>query len=241
MTHLFDISCRHHTRLSCRSRYMTITKFLEKHPGCEIKDVPRRARKLSTKVKEDNWMQEIIKYKKKQHEPTTPCQFGPNTMAGMDFHEFFKFSYNFELKQLCAADEEASDKCRVISYMLHSLVYPRDHKLLYGPIDCRIDMSSMTNNGEDGNDYMIPPNWNTVLMLRGLAILYPNIDREPERCAVDTAALQLFKKRFLTLLYSSAVASHLKFPKVRESTSTVTTNLTGLSTFITHESKRKKT
>lgn len=199
----------HHTRLSCRSRYTTIMKFLEKNPNLEVKDVPRRARKLSTKVKEDNWMEEIVNYKKKLHSnEVSPMLTGqPNTIAGLDFHEFFKFSYNFQVKQLCQAEDPASERCRAISHMLHNTVYPKDHKLLYGETDCRIDMASMSSC-EDTKDYTIPPNWNTALILRGLSILYPNPNRIPETAVKDTPALQLFKKRLFLLLYSSAVASH---------------------------------
>lgn len=206
----------HHTRLSCRSRYVTITKFLEKNPQSEVKDVPRRARKQSTQVKEDNWMEEIVNYKKKVHaDEAAGVQAGqPNTVAGLDFHEFFKFSYNFELKQLCQADDPASDKCRAISHMLQSTVYPKDHKLLYGPTDCRIDMASMTSC-EDTNEYTLPPSWSTALILRGLSIMYPSTERKPELVFDETPALKLLKKRFFLLLYSSAVASNTTIPEMQ--------------------------
>lgn len=226
----------HHTRLSCRSRYMTITKFLEKNPNCEVKDVPRRARKQSTKVQEDNWMEEIINYKKKAiADEASQNQAGqPNTMAGLDFHEFFKFSYNFELKQLCQADDLASDKCRAITYMLQSTVYPKDHKLLYGQTDCRIDMASMTSC-EDTKEYTLPPNWSTALILRGLSVMYPSTDKKPEHDFIETPALQLFKKRFFLLLYSSAVASHTTIPRFRPKAITEATKETAVS-----QAKRRK-
>lgn len=230
----------HHTRLSCRSRYMTITKFLEKNPDKEVKDVPRRARKQSTKVKEDNWMEEIVNYKKKLHaEETAQIQAGqPNTMAGLDFHEFFKFSYNFELKQLCEADDPASDKCRAISYMLQNTVYPKDHKLLYGATDCRIDMASMTTC-EDSKEYTLPPSWSTALILRGLSIMYPDTRKKPDRVFENTPALQMFKKRFFLLLYSSAVASHTTLPDYQSMHSNAITNSI-LPTDFGCQSKRKK-
>ncbi len=203
----------HHTRLSCRSRYMTILKFLEKNPNCEVKDVPRRARKLSTKIKENNWMEEIVNYKKKLHEDEVTQNYKgrPNTIAGVEFHEFFKYSYNFELKQLCGAEDPASDKCRAISHMLQNTVYPKDHKLFYGTTDCPIDMASMISC-EDTREYTLPPNWSTALILRGLSILYPNTKKLAENLPQDTPALQMFKKRFFLLLYSSLVASHTVIP-----------------------------
>lgn len=226
----------HHTRLSCRSRFVTITKFLKKHPGCEVKDVPRRARKQSTNVKEDNWMDEIINYKRKMHEEeNSPNQAGqPNTIAGLEFHEYFKYSYNFELKQLCDADEPASDKARGIGYMLQNIIYPKDYKLFYGAPDCRIDMGSMTII-DDSKEYTVPPNWNTALILRGLSIMFPDTKPEPEHDYEDTEALQLFKKRFFLLLYSSAVASHAVIRCNRSSPSFALTHRSGVKV------KRNKT
>ncbi|KAJ6635824.1 Myb-like protein L [Pseudolycoriella hygida] len=199
----------HHTRLSCRSRYITIKKFLGKNPHKEVKDVPRRARKQSTNVKEDNWMEEIINYKKKKFADTLMAEHAgrPNTVAGIDFHEYFKFSYNFQLEPMCGADDPASDKCRAMSYILENTVYPKDHKLFYGETDCRIDMASMIIS-EDTDEYLFPPEWSTVLLLRGLSILFTDTKEKPKYVYNDTPALQLFRKRFFMLLYSTAVASH---------------------------------
>ncbi|XP_058447889.1 uncharacterized protein LOC131428184 [Malaya genurostris] len=49
-----------HSRLSCRTRYYTIEKFLEKNPNATLDDVPRKDKKLSTQVTNDNWMRTII-------------------------------------------------------------------------------------------------------------------------------------------------------------------------------------
>lgn len=52
-----------HSRISCRQRYNTIQKFLDKNPGKTIADVPRRKRAFSTNVTSDNWMEAIIEAK----------------------------------------------------------------------------------------------------------------------------------------------------------------------------------
>lgn len=52
-----------HSRVSCRSRYNTIAKFLQKYPKKSVVDVPRRKREFSTAVTADNWMETIIKQK----------------------------------------------------------------------------------------------------------------------------------------------------------------------------------
>lgn len=230
----------HHTRLSCRSRYTTISKFLEKHPRCEVKDVPRRARKLSTNVKENNWMEEIVNYKKNVHaKEAAGIEAGrPNTVAGLDFHDFFKYSYNFELKQLCAADDPATEKSRALSHMLSNTVYPKDHKLLYGATDCRIDMGSMAFS-DDANDYVVPPNWSSALILRGLSIMFPSTRKPTPHVFCDTPALQLFKRRFFVLLYSSAVASHVRIPRALPAAAT-TEPTTSTETGVSQTKRRKK-
>ncbi|XP_035778764.1 uncharacterized protein LOC118459464 [Anopheles albimanus] len=49
-------SLGNHSRFSCRTRYYTIARFLEKNPGAKLEDVPRRDhRKLSTTVTNENW------------------------------------------------------------------------------------------------------------------------------------------------------------------------------------------
>lgn len=55
-----------HSRLSCRTRYTTIVKFLEKHPEATVADVTRKKRKTSSTVTTDNWMETIIQEKKKR-------------------------------------------------------------------------------------------------------------------------------------------------------------------------------
>uniref|UniRef100_A0A1Q3G106 Putative transcription factor myb superfamily protein n=1 Tax=Culex tarsalis TaxID=7177 RepID=A0A1Q3G106_CULTA len=49
-----------HSRLSCRTRYYTIEKFLEKNPDATLDDVPRKEKRLSTAVTNENWMQTMV-------------------------------------------------------------------------------------------------------------------------------------------------------------------------------------
>lgn len=49
-----------HSRTSCRQRYMTIKKFLDKNPNASIWDVPRRRKAFSTNVTADNWMETML-------------------------------------------------------------------------------------------------------------------------------------------------------------------------------------
>ncbi|XP_055548582.1 uncharacterized protein LOC129732092 [Wyeomyia smithii] len=49
-----------HSRLSCRTRYYTIEKFLEKFPDATLDDVPRKDKKLSSSVTNENWVKTII-------------------------------------------------------------------------------------------------------------------------------------------------------------------------------------
>ncbi|XP_055642257.1 uncharacterized protein LOC129779038 isoform X2 [Toxorhynchites rutilus septentrionalis] len=49
-----------HSRLSCRTRYYTIEKFLEKNPDATLDDVPRKEKRLSTKVNNENWKKTMV-------------------------------------------------------------------------------------------------------------------------------------------------------------------------------------
>lgn len=49
-----------HTRLSCRSRFLTIKRFLEKHPGKTVRDVTTRKRGTKNGINKDNWVDKIV-------------------------------------------------------------------------------------------------------------------------------------------------------------------------------------
>ncbi|XP_055610782.1 uncharacterized protein LOC129757538 isoform X1 [Uranotaenia lowii] len=52
------------SRLSCRTRYYTIERFLEKNPDATLDDVPRRDKNLSSNVTNDNWMSKFMEMRK---------------------------------------------------------------------------------------------------------------------------------------------------------------------------------
>ncbi|XP_019556334.3 uncharacterized protein LOC109425542 [Aedes albopictus] len=72
-----------HSRLSCRTRYYTIEKFLEKNPDATLDDVPRKGKKLSSTVTNENWMKTFIDIrnepKETNPEPTPTEQEQPST------------------------------------------------------------------------------------------------------------------------------------------------------------------
>ncbi|XP_021705190.1 uncharacterized protein LOC5568849 [Aedes aegypti] len=75
-----------HSRLSCRTRYYTIEKFLEKHPDATLDDVPRKGKKLSSTVTNDNWMKTFINIRNESNDPkpeaATPEREEPSTSGG---------------------------------------------------------------------------------------------------------------------------------------------------------------
>lgn len=100
-----------HTRTSCRQRYTTIRKFLDKHPNRTVSDVPRRKRPFSTNVTTDNWMEAIIEAKnfdaivaasEDEDEEENPQAILPcgksiaQSLHNTDYYDFLKYSFNFK-------------------------------------------------------------------------------------------------------------------------------------------------
>ncbi|XP_050084129.1 uncharacterized protein LOC126570431 [Anopheles aquasalis] len=90
-------SLGNHSRFSCRTRYYTIVRFLEKNPGAKLEDVPRRdQRKLSTTVTNENWAK-IICGKASTMAKAQKGSFyaNLNTASERSLYEKMKFSYHY--------------------------------------------------------------------------------------------------------------------------------------------------
>ncbi|XP_065079574.1 uncharacterized protein Pbp95 [Ochlerotatus camptorhynchus] len=80
-----------HSRLSCRTRYYTIEKFLEKNPDATLDDVPRKGKKLSSKVTDENWMKTFIKIRNESNDAqSAEVQEEPSTSGAVQVEKKFK-------------------------------------------------------------------------------------------------------------------------------------------------------
>ncbi|ETN59679.1 hypothetical protein AND_008687 [Anopheles darlingi] len=94
-------SLGNHSRFSCRTRYYTIVRFLEKNPGARVEDVPRRDhRKLSTTVTNENWAKIICSIQGGKASSMGKAQKGSfysnlTTASERSLYEKMKFSYRY--------------------------------------------------------------------------------------------------------------------------------------------------
>lgn len=181
-----------HSRLSCRSRYNTIVKFLQQHPKATIADVTRRKRKFSSKVTTSNWMETIIRAKQKDQLPDETAVALQNERKekrligyinndlGYEYYRYFKYSYNFHLSELKAVPN--STRLRTLALLLGSNTSfdARLHERVSSDFlnlkklpQAKLEQSYIDYvRNSSTNDIRLPPNLRTVLGFRGLTIMF---------------------------------------------------------------------
>lgn len=141
-----------HSRTSCRQRYTTIQKFLDKNPTKTISDVPRRKRAFSTNVTTENWMETIIeskhfesiemhdesqneatstqtniktksKQKQQQKRPTNTVAKPP--MYNTQYYDFLKYAFNFKLGETITGSDALFENVQIACQLLQATHLPR--------------------------------------------------------------------------------------------------------------------
>uniref|UniRef100_A0A182NQY4 snRNA-activating protein complex subunit 4 n=1 Tax=Anopheles dirus TaxID=7168 RepID=A0A182NQY4_9DIPT len=118
-----------HSRLSCRSRYYTIEKFLERHPNATLDDVPRREKKkLSSSVTDKNWIKTIVGIKSAApnagaHKTGSgnPLVSSRAPAAEWSLYELMKFSFRYKFGYRLAVDARHSHVFAGTRILLHLL------------------------------------------------------------------------------------------------------------------------
>lgn len=213
-----------YSRLACRGRYVTICRYFEKHPNGNIENVPTKRFNSRAKVTTDNWMETIIRVKQAQLEGVE--DFKPVVSAKMpalslEVFNYFKYAYRLRFESVCSAETLTTDTSHVVAHLLRNKICPKDFKMLIEPQGGTIDMEY--NQFDDiPNAYRFPPSWCTANLLRGLTIMFAEEkapkkltnDDEPPARVMYPPALELFRTRLFSLLYSSIVCSKLDLPQI---------------------------
>lgn len=187
-----------HTRTSCRSRYYAITKHLAKNPNCSLSNIPRRRSKLSSEVTPDNWLEKIIVAKQSTAKLRTELE--------LQYYHYFKFTYHYDMEII---DELPTTHATIkVCRSLKCILCPINNKLLQALPSDTIDLNHLADQPQPAKDTFLPADWNTALILRGLAIMFPDRlsanERDDVRTAVEHPALDLFRQRLTTLLANAA-------------------------------------
>lgn len=149
-----------HSRTSCRKRYQTIQKFLDKNPEKTIADVPRRKRAFSTNVTTENWMETIIEAKnfetiemddecQNDSAATATAATGSKTVSksknskqkqcntvvkpsiySMQYAEFLKYAFNFKIGETIAGSDALFENVQIACQLLQAPTLPRQIDIL---------------------------------------------------------------------------------------------------------------
>lgn len=230
-----------HSRTSCRQRYTTIKKFLDKHPDKSVIDVPRRRRAFSTNVTTDNWMEAIIDAKNFDSIHTASdveCKIvrpvnvkklvAKAPLYNTPYYEFLKYSFNFKFAETIPGSDALFENVQIACQLLQAPDLPQKIDLydpsfsgfvtMYGnckKVQLETELlKSLIQLGK--NDFQFPVNFNTILGLRGLSLMF-ELKLEKEKSVkkekstetkpssfVGFEALDLFKARFKSIFKHTA-------------------------------------
>lgn len=219
----------HHNRTSCRQRYTTIRKFLDKNPNCTIADVPRRKKAFSSNVTTDNWMETIIRTKQQELLSTgdesdsdgiNDNRLEPNSKYfssnsfGAEWYNFFKYSFNFQMGERVPASDSIFENIQITAQLLQAPSIPHQMDVtndMYSNFITKIDTSKkvqletdvLTSLSELGkNDFLFPVNANTVLGLRGLVTMFESKPLKTEKIEPKPETIKFDEHEALTLFRS---------------------------------------
>ncbi|XP_055306417.1 snRNA-activating protein complex subunit 4 [Sitodiplosis mosellana] len=186
-----------HTRTSCRQRYTTIRKFLDKYPSKTVSDVPRRKRPFSTNVTTENWMEAIIEAKNfesitaasEEEEDEAENSILPRgksvaqSLHNTDYYDFLKYSFNFKFGEAIPGSDALFENIQIACQLLRASNLPNKINTYDQSFSCYVTMKNpckkvqlevdlLRSLSELGrNDFLYPVNVNTVLGLRGITAM----------------------------------------------------------------------
>lgn len=197
---------KHHTRTSCRSRYTAISRHLKNNPDCDLSSLPRRRSKLSSDVTSDNWVEKIIEAKKASFKPTASQK--ALSRLNREYHNYFKYTHRYAFNSESTEPTPTTENTHAICRSLHCNVCPVDDRLLTALPTATIDLRYLDGPRETGETFL-PVDQNTSRLLRGISIMFPDDLTDSERVEIQTPAsghpaLELFRRRFATLLNNTA-------------------------------------
>lgn len=195
-----------HSRTSCRQRYTTIKKFLEKHPNTTVADVPRRKKAFSTNVTTENWMETIIQAKNSQfesintfsedeeeddnNEPKRTTIMTQESIHNTPFYDYFKYSFNFKFGDAIEGSHALFENVQTACQLLQAPNIPKDINIYDPSFSSYVTLSSCIEKVqlepallrsllETGkNDFLYPVNLNTILGWRGLVMMFETTKRK---------------------------------------------------------------
>ncbi|XP_055387605.1 myb-like protein L isoform X2 [Condylostylus longicornis] len=222
------------SRCSVRQRLYTIKKFFERTPNAKIENCPRRHKPLRTAVTSENWQQKITenldnpnKNLGKSMETKDSTRKYYNSLRSLEkkYYQIFKFSYDYSFKKELFSMYSISN----LNFLVDLLKVNIDKKTLTHTkamfnAEDYCALQKLVEYRKKG-DYKkiesanLPPSWSTLLGFRGACIQCASTihtkstDKVSKESIINTEkgelAKNLFRKRFYTMFYKTALLSRL--------------------------------
>lgn len=231
-----------HNRLSCRTRYLTISKFLAKNPKKGIEDVPSRLKKVTAVHKAVNSdAEEEVETKKPEKNKKVVSRFksfGVLTfeefkMKNLPLYNLMKTAYNYKLvpqelnpdgnnflllKSLLGIEHYGLQKKYALSFTDRQ--YNTINQTLALTLDKPLEREIISVKRD--SKFLIPLNYYTAIGLRSVAIKVHedtiDTDERPDTKPNETydKALKNFQDLFMSLFYWPAMLSKLDFNELEQ-------------------------
>lgn len=228
-----------HNRLSCRTRYLTITKFLSKNKDKTLDDVPKRtlARKtLFQKAAENHQMDDediediTLNYQ-------SNASVGPINNFKKRHPEMLKlfsttFNYDFSARQVIADNTKLKVLMWLLNFQEPSLPALRPYLFTTNQLlklheiaefELKDSLLNEMKFATGHTHFLLPPNYNTTVGLRALTIKMreesfdaKSVRTITEPSAAYSEALADFQKLFFSLFYWSMMLKKVNMKELNE-------------------------
>lgn len=226
------VTLKTHNRLSCRTRYVTIQKFLAKNPNAPLETVPKKRKKITAF------------HKAKDNSPTTCIE--RTTAANRQvleifknqqpkLYHIFKTCFNYDLGRKTTQSDQ-SVVIIVLNLLLKvdwsgfekkkQIFYTNEQILILNRAEkCCMDANLVQEiSSIFPLQFLMPPNWNSVVGLRAITIKNHLKHQETDLPVIDTKctdvnyskSLNEFHKLFFALFYWSAMVSKIDSDEFKE-------------------------
>ena len=229
-----SLTLKTHNRLSCRTRYVTIQKYLSKNPNASLESVPKKHKKITAFQRA------------KENIPTNSSRTAAANSQVLDrfketnqrLYHLFKTCFNYDLGRRTILNEKKDQS--VVINVLNMLLkvdwsgFNIKKQIFYTEAQKTILKHAQTYclNAQLVKEismvvplhFLMPPNWNSVVGLRAIAIKNHLKDQERDAIVIDTKctdvnynkSLNEFHKLFFSLFYWSAMVSKIDSDELKE-------------------------
>lgn len=210
-----------HSRVSCRTRYNTIAKYMKNNPNMKVSDIPRKKKSQSACVTQENWLETFIKIKSEVDvigaEEKTKRK---NNKTNQFLENYFQNSYNYTYKPKIVNKDISvfGLKClqERLNYVQALPIYHQLSKFTEAEIKVLEKLKkqklprTVVTVVKGVPNLVSPPNWNNIVGYRGVLATLLYKDLTITKQVVEDNAYEKFKERYFFLFYWPAMLSHMQ-------------------------------